>query len=51
MSKDFTKAADTVLFCHENDGNIGQRLEYIEVLCRKVQVNVVCIAYRGYSHS
>jgi abhydrolase domain-containing protein 13 len=23
ISKDFTKAADTVLFLHENDGNIG----------------------------
>ena len=51
VSKDFTKAADTVLFLHENDGNIGQRLEYIEVLCKKVQVNVVCVAYRGFSHS
>lgn len=42
---------DTVVFFHENAGNIGLRLDYFERLCKQVGVNVLCVAYRGYSGS
>ena len=45
------KGKDTVVFMHENAGNIGLRLDYYETLCNFAQVNVLSIAYRGYSKS
>ncbi len=51
MSLDFDQPRDTVVFLHENAGNIGLRLDYFELLVKKVGVNVVCVAYRGYSKS
>lgn len=47
----FDQPRDTVVFMHENEGNLGQRLEYFELLVKKINVNVLCIAYRGYSKS
>ena len=40
----------TVLFCHGNAGNIGNRLEKIGVL-RQADVNIFIIDYRGYGRS
>lgn len=51
MTQDDFKNKDTVVFFHENAGNIGLRLDYFELLCKHVGVNVLCIAYRGYSSS
>lgn len=45
------RGKDTVVFMHENAGNIGLRLDYFESLCNYAQVNVLSIAYRGYSKS
>lgn len=42
---------DTVVFFHENAGNIGVRLDYFELLFKRVNVNIVCFGYRGYGHS
>jgi fermentation-respiration switch protein FrsA (DUF1100 family) len=42
---------DTVVFMHENAGNIGLRLDYFQHLCHNMGVNVVSFAYRGYSGS
>ena len=42
---------DTVVFFHENAGNIGVRLDYFELLFKRVNVNVLCVGYRGYGHS
>ena len=42
---------DTVVFFHENAGNIGVRLDYFEMLFKRVNVNVLCVGYRGYGHS
>ena len=39
------------MFFHENAGNIGLRLDYFEILYKKVDVNVLCVGYRGYGHS
>jgi fermentation-respiration switch protein FrsA (DUF1100 family) len=51
MTKDSFKDKDTVIFFHENAGNIGLRLDYFSLLCAQVNVNVLCVAYRGYSSS
>jgi fermentation-respiration switch protein FrsA (DUF1100 family) len=42
---------DTVVLFHENAGNIGVRLDYFELLFKRVNVNIVCFGYRGYGHS
>lgn len=42
---------DTVIFFHENAGNIGLRLDYFEMLYKKLDVNILSVAYRGYSGS
>lgn len=44
------KQKDTIVFMHENAGNIGLRLEYFKLLIQ-LEYNVLCIAYRGYSQS
>lgn len=41
----------TVVFLHENAGNIGLRLDYFEILYKKVGVNVLAVGYRGYGRS
>lgn len=46
-----TKERDTVVFFHEKEGNIGLRLDYFELLFKRVNVNVLCVGYRGYGHS
>jgi fermentation-respiration switch protein FrsA (DUF1100 family) len=45
------KDKDTIVFMHENAGNIGLRLDYFEHICNNVGCNVLAIAYRGYSKS
>ena len=42
---------DTLIFLHENAGNIGLRLDYFELVYNKLDVNIVAVAYRGYSRS
>jgi hypothetical protein len=44
-------AHETVIYFHENAGNIGNRLYVIEMLYFEVEVNVLIIGYRGYGHS
>ena len=46
-----TRNRDTVIFFHENAGNIGLRLDYFELIYHNLNVNIVAIAYRGYSRS
>ena len=40
-----------MIFLHENAGNIGLRMDYFEILYKHLEVNIVAIAYRGYSGS
>ena len=40
-----------MVFLHENAGNIGLRLDYFEILYKKVGVNVLAVGYRGYGRS
>ncbi|CAD8052803.1 unnamed protein product [Paramecium primaurelia] len=41
----------TVIFLHENAGNIGTRLQFLELYFSNVKCNILIIAYRGYSDS
>ncbi len=41
----------TIVFMHENAGNIGQRMQYFEILYKSLEVNIVTFGYRGYSNS
>lgn len=41
----------TIIYLHENAGNLGVRLPYIEELYKKVGCNILMVAYRGYSYS
>jgi fermentation-respiration switch protein FrsA (DUF1100 family) len=43
-------ARATVIFCHGNGGNIGHRLEKIQIL-HDLNVNVLIFDYRGYGSS
>jgi fermentation-respiration switch protein FrsA (DUF1100 family) len=39
------------VFFHENAGNIGLRMDWFEQMYKRLKVNIVCVAYRGYSKS
>jgi hypothetical protein len=39
------------VFFHENAGNIGLRMDWFEQMYKRLKVNIVCVAYRGYSRS
>ncbi|CAD8082735.1 unnamed protein product [Paramecium sonneborni] len=41
----------TIIFFHENAGNIGTRLQFLEFYFNQVKCNILIIAYRGYSDS
>lgn len=41
----------TIIFLHENAGNIGLRLDWFAMVYHQLNVNVVCVAYRGFSRS
>ena len=42
---------DTVVFLHENAGNIGLRLDYFQLIFERLNINIVAFAYRGFSRS
>lgn len=44
-------AHETIIYFHENAGNIGNRLYAIEVMYFELEVNVLIVGYRGYGHS
>lgn len=41
----------TLLFFHGNAGNVGSRLPNIDVLVKRLNCNVLILAYRGYGNS
>ena len=41
----------TFVFMHENAGNLGMRLDYFKFLIKTFNVNVLAMAYRGFSES
>ena len=42
---------ETILWCHGNAGNIGDRLDLLKLLHDKVGVNIFIFDYRGYGKS
>ncbi len=44
-------AHETLIYFHENAGNIGNRLYSLEVLYFELEVNILIVGYRGYGHS
>jgi len=49
--QDKPSEAKTILFMHENAGNLCLRLHEFERMYRDHGVNIVAFAYRGYSDS
>ena len=45
------KEHDTIIYFHENAGNIGSRLLNIQTMYNDLSVNVIIVGYRGYGHS
>ena len=41
----------TIMFCHENAGNIGLRVNNLVAMSHKLNVDVVAFDYRGYGDS
>ena len=41
----------TIIYFHENAGNIGMRLPYCEYLYKSLNVNILLVGYRGYGYS
>ena len=41
----------TIIFFHENAGNIGTRLDYIGSYMDYCKTNILVISYRGYGDS
>jgi len=46
-----SRSSPTIVFFHENAGNIGTRLEFIQRAYKTLGVNFIIFAYRGYSNS
>ena len=40
-----------IVFLNDNAGNIGLKLPYFREVIKRLGVNVLAIAYRGYSYS
>jgi abhydrolase domain-containing protein 13 len=43
--------AATIIFFQENAGNMGMRMDYLEVLFKQCGLNVFIVSYRGYGKS
>eukprot|EP00249_Psilotum_nudum_P006466 c19793_g1_i1 orf=493-1425(-) len=41
----------TILFFQENAGNIAHRLEFVDIMMRRLRCNVFMLSYRGYGAS
>lgn len=41
----------TLVFTHEQAGNLGLRIPFFKQICHKLEVNILCVAYRGFSYS
>ena len=50
-AKEGAASAPTLLFAHENAGNIGLRLPEYKLLHEHVGVNILAYDYRGYGYS
>ena len=46
-----TNKRNTIVFFHENAGNLGLRLDWFELVYKNLGVNIIAVAYRGFSRS
>ena len=46
-----TQKRETLVFFHENAGNIGLRMDWFEIVYKQLEVNIVAVSYRGFSRS
>ena len=46
-----TEKRETLIFFHENAGNIGLRLDWFQLVYTNLGVNILAVAYRGFSAS
>ena len=46
-----TDKRETLIFFHENAGNIGLRLDWFQLVYTNLGVNILAVAYRGFSAS
>eukprot|EP01017_Pseudomicrothorax_dubius_P031542 TRINITY_DN4041_c0_g1_i1.p1 TRINITY_DN4041_c0_g1~~TRINITY_DN4041_c0_g1_i1.p1 ORF type:complete len:256 (+),score=53.30 TRINITY_DN4041_c0_g1_i1:351-1118(+) len=53
IKQDESRIADapTIVYFHENAGNLGTRLPYLKHYYNQVGANILVVAYRGYSKS
>ena len=51
LQDDRPETRNTIVFLHENAGNIGLRMDWFEIVYKNLGVNVLAVAYRGYSRS
>lgn len=51
ISEQDLKHNPTIVFFHENAGNIGLRLPYISYLVKSLNINFIIVGYRGYGES
>ena len=45
------KNCRTLIYFHGNSGNIGSRIPILEILVKRLNTNVLILAYRGYGNS
>jgi hypothetical protein len=41
----------TIIFFHENAGNLGSRLGFVSTIYHHLWCNILLVSYRGYDHS
>jgi pimeloyl-ACP methyl ester carboxylesterase len=41
----------TIIYFHENAGNLGFRLPFAKLLFARLKVNILVVGYRGYGYS
>jgi fermentation-respiration switch protein FrsA (DUF1100 family) len=51
MLQQSARSCPTIVFLHENAGNLGIRMEFFQLLYRQMGVNILAVAYRGYTKS
>jgi len=51
ISKSGNKSYPTIIYFHENAGNIGFRLPFAEFLYKTLHANILVVGYRGYGYS
>ena len=49
--KEEPEKKNTLVFFHENAGNIGLRMDWFELIYKHLKCNIVGVSYRGFGRS